>query len=208
MVRVKICGLSALEPAIAAVEAGAQALGFVFAPSSRQVTPKAVRQIVQELPPFVAKVGVFVNADRGMVAETAEYCRLDVLQFHGQETPDYCQGWRQPIIKAFRVRDRSFLDELPRYQVAAYLLDAYVPGKMGGTGTSFNWELAREAKRFGPIILAGGIRADNVGPAIRLVDPFAVDVSSGVETDGRKDLQKIKSFMAEVGRVNYEFTGS
>lgn len=206
MVRVKICGISTIEEALAAVNAGAHALGFVFAASPRQVTPVIVRRIVRELPPLISKVGVFVNASRETVAEIADYCHLDVLQFHGEETPEDCQGWRQPVIKAFRVKDRSFLKELPKYRVAAYLLDAFVPGKMGGTGTSFNWELAREAKRYGPIILAGGIKRENVVQALRVVEPFAIDVSSGVETGGRKDPQKITSLMAEVRRVNDELT--
>ncbi|NPV26636.1 MAG: phosphoribosylanthranilate isomerase [Firmicutes bacterium] len=206
MVRVKICGISTIEEALAAVDAGAHALGFVFAASPRQVTPVIVRRIVRELPPLISKVGVFVNAGQETVAEIADYCHLDVLQFHGEETPEDCQGWRQPVIKAFRVKDRSFLKELPKYRVAAYLLDAFVPGKMGGTGTSFNWELAREAKRHGPIILAGGIKRENVVQALRVVEPFAIDVSSGVETGGRKDPQKIMSLMAEVRRVNDELT--
>jgi len=204
MVRVKICGISTVEGARAAVDAGAHALGFVFAPSPRQVDPATVRRIVDQLPPFVGKVGVFVNAGRKVIEEIVDYCHLDLLQFHGDESPGDCQGWRLPVIRAFRVRDHLFLNELPEYRVAAFLLDAFVPGRRGGTGSGFNWELARDARQYGPIILAGGIRAENVERVIRTAEPFAIDVSSGVETDGQKDLQKIRSLMAEVGRVNNE----
>lgn len=208
MVRIKVCGITSVEGVIAAVDGGAHALGFIFAASPRRVDPSLARRIIRYLPPFITKVGVFVNADRQEVIEIADYCHLDVLQFHGEETPGYCQGWQQPVIKAFRVRDRSFLDEMPKYRVAAYLLDTFVPGKMGGTGSSFNWELAREAKLLGPVILAGGIKADNVEKAITTVKPFAIDVSSGVEKNGRKDPQKIRSLLAAVRRVNDGITGS
>lgn len=206
MVRVKVCGITTLEAALTAVEAGADALGFVFAESPRRVDPEEARRIISQLPPFVGRVGVFVDADRREVSRIAHYCGLDVLQFHGDEAPEYCQGWRQPVVKAFRVRDGAFLQVLPRYRVAAYLLDTYVPGRNGGTGLCFNWEMARAARELGPVILAGGIKPDNVGEAIRTVQPYAVDVSSGVETDGRKDPQKIRSLLAAVRRIEYELT--
>ncbi len=208
MVRVKICGITDLEGALAAVEAGAHAVGFVFAESPRRVDPATVRRIVLNLPPFVSKVGVFVNAPREEVEEIADYCGLDTLQFHGQEPPEYCAGWRYAVIKAFRVRDRSFLQEMSRYRVSACLLDACVPGKAGGTGVRCDWELAREAAALGPVILAGGINRENVEEAIRTVRPFAIDVSSGVESGGRKDPQKIRSLLAEVRRIEDELTGS
>lgn len=208
MIRVKICGISDLESALAAVDAGAHALGFVFADSPRRVKPEAVREIVRALPPFVGKVGVFVNAQREEVEEIAGYCGLDALQFHGDEPPEYCAGWRYPVIKAFRLRDRSVLQELPGYRVSAWLLDSCVPGKAGGTGVRCDWGLAREAAALGRVILAGGINQENVKEAIGTVRPFAVDVSSGVESDGRKDPQKIRSFMAEIRRIEDELTGS
>jgi len=208
MVRVKICGITDLEGALAAVAAGAHAVGFVFAESPRRMDPAAVRRIVLNLPPFVSKVGVFVNAPREDVEEIADYCGLDTLQFHGNEPPEYCAGWRCAVIKAFRVKDRSFLQEMSRYRVSAYLLDACVPGKMGGTGIRCNWELAREAAKVGPVVLAGGINRENVEEAIRTVRPFALDVSSGVESGGRKDPQKIRSLLAEVRRIEYELTRS
>lgn len=208
MVRVKICGITSVEEALAAVDCGAHALGFVFAGSPRRVDPVQARRIVRELPPFVCKVGVFVNAGREDVVGVAEYCGLDALQFHGEESPGYCRDWRWPVIKAFRVRDISFLEEIARYRVSAYLLDAFVPGRRGGTGVSFNWELAREAGRFGRIVLAGGISPANVEEAVKLVNPFAIDVSSGVETGGRKDPEKIRSLLATVRRVDDAITGS
>lgn len=207
MVRVKICGITTLEEALAAVECGAHALGFVFAESPRRVDPVQVRRIVRKLPPFVCKVGVFVNARRDDVFRLAAYCGLDALQFHGEEGPEYCRGWRWPVIKAFRVRDRSFIEEITRYRVSACLLDAFVPGRRGGTGVSFNWQLAREAGGLGRIVLAGGLSPANVEEAIRTVHPFAVDVSSGVETGGKKDPEKMRALLAAVRRADDGITG-
>jgi phosphoribosylanthranilate isomerase len=221
MVKVKICGIRTLEAALAAVAAGADALGFVFAPSPRRVTPQEAERIIREVPPFVSKVGVFVNAPRQEALEIAGGCRLDVLQFHGGEAPDYCRGWQPQVIKAFRVRDGSVLEQMDRYRVAAYLLDAYVPGLAGGTGQCFDWGLARQAavpaealldqgqKAPGRrIILAGGITPANVGQAIRQARPYAIDVSSGVETGGFKDPEKIRALLMTVRRLDYEFDQS
>ncbi|GAW90990.1 phosphoribosylanthranilate isomerase [Calderihabitans maritimus] len=201
-VRVKICGITEWEEARVALDQGAHALGFVFAPSRRYINPEKAREIICRLPPFVTRVGVFVNEKRYAVQEIATFCRLDVLQFHGEESPEYCRGYSQQVIKAFSVKDRSVLEDMSRYQVDAYLLDAYVPGKRGGTGQTFDWEIAAEARKLGrPIILAGGLNPDNVGEAIARVKPYAVDVSSGVETDGKKDARKIAEFMAAVRRA-------
>jgi phosphoribosylanthranilate isomerase len=221
MVKVKICGIRTLDAALAAVEAGADALGFVFAPSPRRVTPQEAERIIKELPPFVSRVGVFVDAPRQETLEIAGFCRLDVLQFHGGEVPDYCRDWQQQVIKAFRVRDGSVLEQMDRYQVAACLLDAYVPGRAGGTGQRFDWGLARQAavpakssadrvqrtpgRR---IILAGGITPANVEQAIRQARPYAIDVSSGVETGGVKDPEKIRALLMIVRRLSDEFSQS
>ena len=230
MVRVKICGIRTVEAARAAVEAGADALGFVFAPSPRQVTPQEAERIIRQLPPFVSRVGVFVDTPRREALEIAGFCRLDVLQFHGAEPPDYCRDWQQQVIKGFRVRDGSVLEQMDRYEVAAFLLDAYVPGRAGGTGQRFDWDLARQAAVPGPagcppphpdlrsglkntehmgavrrrIILAGGIAPDNVEQAIRQATPYAIDVSSGVETGGVKDPDKIRALLMEVRRLDDE----
>jgi phosphoribosylanthranilate isomerase len=202
MVRVKICGITGLKGALAAVEAGADAVGFVLAPSRRRIDPEQLRQIALRLPPLVSKVGVFVDAGRQEVEDLAGYCRLDVLQFHGSESPEYCQGWHLPVIKAFRVKDRSSLERISAYRVSAYLLDTFVPGVMGGSGIAFNWELAADARQFGPLILAGGLTPKNVAEAIETVRPYAVDISSGVETDGEKDPAKISSLLSAVSRAN------
>jgi phosphoribosylanthranilate isomerase len=208
MVRVKICGIRTVEAALAAVEAGADALGFVFAPSPRRVTPQEAERIIRELPPFVSRVGVFVDAPRREALEIAGDCRLDVLQFHGGEAPDYCRGWQQQVVKAFRVRDGSVLEQMDRYEVAACLLDAYVPGRAGGTGQCFDWGLARQAAERRRIILAGGITPANVEQAIRQARPYAIDVSSGVETGGVKDPDKIRGLLMTVRRLNDEFDQS
>lgn len=197
-VRVKICGITCLEDALAAVDAGADALGFMFyAPSARHVTSRAAAEIIRALPPLVAKVGVFVNPSDEEVAQTLAVCGLDALQFHGLETPEFCARFGLKVIKAFRIHDAASLRALPSYQVSARLLDSFVPGQLGGTGAAFNWNLAVEAKKLGgPIILAGGLTPENVAEAVRCVRPFAVDVSSGVESaPGRKDAAKMRAFV-------------
>lgn len=198
MVKVKICGLTCVEDALAAVEAGADALGFVFDRGRHQVTPEQARAIIAALPPFVSIVGVFVNEDAAAVRQTAEFCRLDTLQFQGEESPDYCASFSRRVIKGFKIKDETSLKRLAEYAVAAYLLDSYVAGQSGGTGRSFNWELARGLSASRPIILAGGLTPANVSRAISVVQPFAVDVSSGVENEsGRKDPQKMIDFVRQ-----------
>lgn len=202
MTRVKICGIKTYEAAHAAVAAGAHALGFVFAPSSRQVNPESAREIILSLPPFVTKVGVFVNEKRYVVEELATFCKLDVLQFHGDETPEYCRKWSYQIIKGFGV-DKNFDPAiLKEYDVNAFLLDTKVPGRTGGSGQTFDWSLASKAVDCGkPIILAGGLTPENVQAAIRAVHPFAVDVSSGVESNGVKSPDLIQKFVAQTRRI-------
>lgn len=194
-VKVKICGIRDASTARAAVEAGADALGFVFAPGPRRVEREVVRSICSALPPFVSRVGVFVNAPAGLVEETADYCGLDILQLHGDETPEYCRSLKYKVIKAFRVRDAASLAEIKHYHCAAVLLDSYVPGVPGGTGRCFDWSLARELASSRPVILAGGLNPENVKQAVDTVGPYAVDVSGGVETGGKKDHEKIRMFI-------------
>ncbi|MFQ5862475.1 MAG: phosphoribosylanthranilate isomerase [Candidatus Brocadiales bacterium] len=205
MVRVKICGITNLRDAKYAVELGADALGFVFAPSVRRISPEKARRIVKSLRPFVNCVGVFVNEDLQAVREIGQYCGLDTLQLHGNEPPEYLdslgQGYR--VLKALRVRSKRELGLLRRYRASAFLLDTYERGKMGGTGRALPtmWAVARRAGELGsvPIILAGGLNPRNVRDAVEVVRPFAVDVSSGVEIrPGKKDRRLVKEFIEAV----------
>ncbi|MBM3836571.1 MAG: phosphoribosylanthranilate isomerase [Verrucomicrobia bacterium] len=199
MPKVKICGVTNLPDALAAVDAGADALGFMFyAKSPRCVSEHAAAEIIRALPPFVARVGVFVNADQETVGRAVESCGLDTLQFHGDEPPDFCRKFRAAVIKAFRVRDETSLQTMAAYETEAWLLDAFVPGKLGGTGERFNWELARRATTLSRrVILAGGLTPENIREAVRQVRPYGVDVSSGVEVaPGKKNPGKVRDFIA------------
>jgi phosphoribosylanthranilate isomerase len=197
-VNVKICGITSAADAAAAAAAGADALGFMFyALSPRQVSLSVAAEIVRRLPASVLKVGVFVNAEEDLVVRAAGECGLDLLQFHGDEPPEYCLKFGIKCMKAFRIRDAGSLTSLPRYRTDAWLLDAYASDKLGGTGERFNWDLALAAKKLGkPIYLAGGLTPENVAEAVRKVQPYAVDVSSGVEsTPGKKDYARLEAFI-------------
>lgn len=195
--KVKICGITNIEDALAAIEYGADVLGFVFAPSPRQVTPEQVISIVAKLPPFVCKVGVFVDSSIEIVQETMSACNLNLCQLHGAESPGFCRSLFPRSIKAFRVKDKSILQLLTQYQTSAYLLDSYDATLKGGTGKCFNWDIAKRASEHGRIILSGGLSPDNVLQAIQSVQPYAVDVSSGVESrPGKKDRAKLSEFIS------------
>ena len=199
MLKVKVCGITNLKDALLSVKYGADALGFVFAQSPRKISPEVARDIILELPPFIFKVGVFVNSPLDEVKEIKSFCGLDLVQLHGDEEPDYCSSLAPWVIKAFQVKDESILSILPQYRVKAYLLDTYSESRRGGTGKVFNWEIAHRAKDLGWVILAGGLTPDNVSEAILKADPYAVDVSSGVESQpGRKDPLKLSSFLHRV----------
>lgn len=199
--RVKICGLTHPEDVHATVRAGADAIGFVFAPGSkRQVTPEQAAILASLVPPFIARVGLFVDAPEESVFAALAQCRLDVLQFHGAESAEYCARFQShaKIIKALRVRDAASLQaQIGHYRVDSLLLDAYVPGQAGGTGERFDWSIARDVVRSGAsVVLAGGLHPGNVAEAIREVGPYALDVSSGVEcSPGRKDAAKVEAFI-------------
>ena len=197
MIRVKICGITNIEDALMAVEAGADALGFVFFKGSpRFISPEQAAAIIRRLPPFVQTVGLFVNEKPATVNSVADKCGLDIVQLHGEESPEYCHDVKRRIIKAFRVKDASSLDDISNYQAAAALLDAWSPSAHGGTGTTFNWDIAAKAASSRPIILAGGLTPDNVAEAIAVVKPYAVDVSSGVESaPGKKDAGLVSRFI-------------
>jgi len=200
MTKVKICGITSLEDALTAVEAGADALGFVFyAASARHIYPEQAVEIIRNIPPFVQTVGLFVNEEHAIVNATADQCGLDIIQLHGEESPRYCSSIRRRVIKALRVKDISVLDALQQYRVSGYLLDTWSPLAHGGTGQTFNWAIAAEAVQKGHrIILAGGLTPDNVAESIREVQPFGVDVSSGVESaPGSKDAAKIRRFVEQ-----------
>jgi phosphoribosylanthranilate isomerase len=202
MIRIKICGITNLEDALLAAELGADALGFIFySKSPRKVAPETAREIIAHLPPFVAAVGVFVDEDAGVIQDLAGRVGLDWVQLHGQESPDYCRGLGLKVIKGFRIQDENSLRELAPYRdaVQALLLDTYKPGQVGGTGEVFDWHLAREAKKYGRIILAGGLTAENVAQAIATALPAAVDAASGTEAaPGKKDPAKLRAFFQAV----------
>lgn len=197
-VRIKICGITNAEDALMAVDAGADALGFMFyEPSPRNVSIAAVAKIIRHLPPFITKVGVFVNATEEFIRQVVAECGVDTLQLHGDEPPEFCRKFSMPIIKAFRIQNVDSLTTLPGYETAAWLLDSFVPDRPGGTGARFNWKLAVAAKKLGrPIILAGGLTPENVAAAVKQVRPYGIDVSSGVESGpGKKDSSKVKAFV-------------
>jgi phosphoribosylanthranilate isomerase len=201
VVRSKICGITRVEDALLAAEAGADAIGLVFyAKSPRVVDVRQARAIVAALPPFVTTVGLFVNASRCEINEILDAVPLDLLQFHGDECAADCAGYHRPYVKALRVQPgddvRARCAEFP--QAAGILLDTFVPGVPGGTGQAFDWSLV-PADPGCPIILAGGLDAENVAAAIRQVRPWAVDVSGGVEAGkGVKDAAKVRAFVAAV----------
>jgi phosphoribosylanthranilate isomerase len=216
MTKIKICGITNVQDAQLAIEAGADLLGFVFYPKSpRFVKPGRVREIVTQLRAQISAanihmVGVFVDETPAYVAKTLDSCALDFAQLHGAEPPEMVAHLmeRAPgVVKAFRVRNEASLAEMERFQATAYLLDAFVPGQPGGTGHRFDWSLAAQAKAHGPIILAGGLTPDNVAQAIRAARPWGVDVSSGVEAlPGRKDPTKVRRFIAAAKNTRTEET--
>ncbi len=197
MVKVKICGITCIEDALFAVEAGANALGFVFyKESKRYIEPPKAGEIISKLPPFLTTVGVFVNQNPNEINEIKEVTGIDAFQLHGNEPPQICREIRGKVIKAIRVKDSIRLKEVEKFPVETILFDTYSPKEFGGTGEHFNWEILRGLKTSKRIILSGGLDPENVAEAIRIVNPYAVDVSSGVEkSPGKKDLEKIKKFI-------------
>jgi phosphoribosylanthranilate isomerase len=197
MVKVKICGITNIDDALHADACGADALGFVFFDKSpRCVTPAQAAEIIAALPPMITTFGLFVNEEPDRVAEVAAFCGLDVIQLHGDEPPAACSFPPHRVVKALRVRDAESLAGLGDYPVSALLLDAWVKDRYGGTGHSFDWELAARAAAAHRVILAGGLTPANVAEAIKTVRPYGVDVSSGVESaPGAKDPEKVAAFI-------------
>ncbi|SNR77524.1 phosphoribosylanthranilate isomerase [Desulfurobacterium atlanticum] len=205
MVRVKICGITNLEDALQAVESGADVLGFImFKGSKRYISPKEVRNITKNLPPFIAKVGVFVNEDRASVLEILSYAGLDFAQLHGDETVNYCKYiGKERVIKVFRLKSENEIAKIKEFETVskAILLDTYSEKSYGGTGKSFDWKIAVKVKESIsiPLILSGGLNLNNVKEAIKTVEPFAVDVCSGVEEEpGRKNHNLVRDFIRAV----------
>lgn len=202
-IKVKICGITHPDDAATAVEAGADLLGLVFYERSpRFVTVESAAAIAAVIPPYVLRVGLFVNPEPQLVAEAIVGCSLQMLQFHGDESPAFCRQFGVMTMKAFRVKGPETLEALRQYPTDAWLLDAYVPGKLGGTGQTFDWALAAQATQLGrPVFLAGGLTPENVSEAVRAVAPYGVDVSGGVEAfPGRKDPDKVRAFIKAAKR--------
>ena len=202
--KVKICGITNIDDALYATELGADALGFIFVKKSpRYISPLKARKIIQTLPPFVVPVGVIANMTYNDVMDIIEQTSIGCVQLHGDETPKQIAKYPVPVYKSFRV-DSSFNPEmLRRYKGSAYLLDTKIPGQLGGTGQTFNWEIAVKAKEYGRIILAGGLTPDNIIEAVRTVRPYAVDVNSGVEeSSGKKNKSKLKLLFELLKHVN------
>jgi len=205
--KIKICGITNQEDAETAVHEGADALGFVFySQSPRYVEPAVAKQIIRSLPPFVLPVGVFVNQDLDTVRGLFDDCGLALAQLHGDESPGFCESLRRPVLRALRLRDRSSFLALAEFKgrmgVRGFVVDAFSDTVYGGTGHTTDWSLAGEVAKAVPILLAGGLTPENVQEAIRQVQPYGVDVSSGVEqSPGRKDSSKVRAFIQSVHLV-------
>ena len=192
--------MTQLKDALFAVEQGVDAVGFIFYKKSpRAVTMKTVREIITKLPPLVDTVGVFVNESAERVNKIADYCGLDLVQLHGEESPAFCRKIRRRVIKAFRVKDLQSIKQLAKFHVSGFLLDTFSDNLHGGTGKTFDWNLALPAKKMGPVILAGGLTPRNILQAVLQVRPYGVDVCSGVEkSPGIKDLEKVRAFLKNI----------
>jgi phosphoribosylanthranilate isomerase len=200
MTKVKICGIKNLQDAIFAADYDADAIGFVFAKSIRKVSKEKARAIVRKLPPFITTVGLFVNETAEDIEAACRFCGLDAIQLHGNEPPNILNKLKDfKTIKAFRIQNEKDINPIKKYKPNAILLDGYSENKMGGTGTSFDWEIVKKIKTSIPIIVAGGLTHLNVSQAIKIVNPYGVDVSSGVESEpGKKDKRLIKKFIDAV----------
>jgi phosphoribosylanthranilate isomerase len=206
MVWVKVCGITSKEDAILAFKLGAHALGFIFAPSPRQISPEAAHQIIKTMPPFVKTVGVFVNESPVIIRRVVESSGIDLIQLHGEEPPDLCSEFMPRTIKAIQIKDESSLSEILSYQgrVRALLFDTYSKDKRGGTGKTFDWDLAVKGKELDtPIILSGGLTPSNITMAVSVVRPYAVDVNSGVEErPGKKSPILMREMMEKIRKIN------
>ncbi len=197
MIYIKICGITEVDDAVKIAELGVNALGFIFYPKSkRYISPDKAKEIIDCLPPFINTVGVFVNEKKESVIDVLNRCPIDILQFHGDETPEYYRQFNKRIIKAFRVNKDFSFDVFLKFTASAFLLDSLVTGEYGGTGVVFDWDLAVKAKKYGKIILSGGLNPENLSSAVAKVNPYGVDISSGVEIKpGKKDIRKVEEIV-------------
>lgn len=202
--KVKICGIRDISTALSAVDNGADALGFVFAESKRKINPEAAGEIIRELPGEVLKIGVFVNETKEAIEEIANVSGINVIQLHGDETPEFCSSFSLPVIKALSVGSPDDLSQLDEFSCEYILLDSPKGKYRGGNGVSFDWSIFNKPMQDKKIILAGGLNPENVGEGIKATNPYMVDVSSGVETEGKKDPKKIKRFIDNAKRVERE----
>ena len=206
MTRIKICGITNLDDGLEAIAAGVDALGFVFVPNTpRYITPPQAKLVIKQLPPFITNVGLFVDSEIDEIEDIVNHCKLDAVQLHGNESPEMCSqiSLQTKVIKSFHVKKelQVLRNEIANYRVDAYLLDTFIKGKAGGTGQTFDWRIAEGLSQ--RIILAGGLTPDNIGTAIAQLQPYGVDVSSGVEkSPGKKDTNKIYSFVRQVRKAN------
>ena len=203
--KVKICGIRDISTALSAIESGADALGFVFAESKRKINPESAGEIIRELPREVLKVGVFVNETKEIIEEIVSVSGINVIQLHGDETPEFCSSFSLPVIKALSIGSPEDLYQLDEYSCEYVLLDSPKGKYRGGNGVSFDWSiLNNNPKQNKKMILAGGLNPENVGDGIKAANPYMVDVSSGVETEGKKDPEKIKRFIDNAKCVERE----
>ncbi len=202
--KIKICGITNSEDALFCAEKGTDALGFIFYEKSRRfVSPGKAAEIISHLPPFVSKVGVFVNESRDRIMKTGKLCGLDYLQFHGDETPEFVDSFEGfPVIKVISVNDERSIEKMAYYNCSSFLLDTFSKDARGGTGKTFNWNLALKAKEYGRVILSGGLGPENVAEAIDKVSPYAVDASSLLESKpGKKDHVAVADFIKNCRRA-------
>lgn len=203
MSAIKICGIKRIDDALAAAEFGVNAIGFNFyRKSKRYITPEMAKKIIDEIPPFICVVGVFVNEEIETVRHIYDYCGIDVIQLHGDESPDYCEKLQKRIIKAFRLKDESDIEKINLYNVNGVLVDSFKEGEYGGTGIEFNENIIKRIRDRKKLILAGGLRVDNVEEAILKIKPYGIDVCSGVEVEpGIKDKEKMRLFVERARRA-------
>lgn len=201
MTKVKVCGIRRQKEAQWALEAGADAIGFVFADSKRKIDVEAAARISASLPPRILKFGVFVNESEERLEEIFKRVNLDYVQLHGDESEQFCEAINIPFVKAISVKEKEDLEGIEHFGGEMILLDSGKGPYRGGNGTTFNWDYAVSVELSQDLILAGGLNPDNVREAIKKVRPYMVDVSSGVETDGKKDRVKIESFIREAKSV-------